>query len=211
MKGNLLAGVPVIMGEYVADAADDPDYDHIVPVVGSTAAAALAANSLTFYNLYALTPIVAAFSKLGATRAGCARDLMAGGCVPARYDYGTAVTGILDAGRATLPVRLSVDSPSEPNYSPVDPKDPDEDRTSPAQPKVMAAKAQASKLTKGKAYRLLRYDDAASVPTSGTAAAFLASKYSKFADFVATGPTWEYADSFMSNGTIFYRCVPRAN
>ena len=65
-----------------------------------------------------------------------------------------------------------------------------------------------SGLQAGNRYVLLRYDDAADVPTSGTAAEFRASSTSRV-PFVAAGPEWTLVDpvSFRSDGVRYYRVV----
>lgn len=208
MKANLLQSHPVIVGEYITDGNNDPDYDHIVPIVGVTSPTSTD-PSFNVYNLYSLSRLSMKLSQYGATRKSCSRDLLAGGCIPMTTDYGTAVTGIMDADHATLPVTLSVDRTTEPNYSPVDPNDPDEYRTAPQKPVMLNGVVKVSQLVPGQTYRLLRYDNVANVPTSGSASAFLTSKYTSYVDFTATGTTWSHSDTFMSNGTIFYRCVKR--
>ena len=211
MRDQLAARCPVIFGEYVADAGNDPDFDHIVPAVGASSA-----GDLTFFNLYELEAMVLPLGKLNATRKRCQRDLVEGGCIPSRVDYGTAVAGIADAGRATLPVRLAVNRPDEPNYSPVNLADPDEYRTAPEKPAAMKGTVTVSGLTPGRKYRLMRFSSPAKVPTKGAAAAWLASSYDSHVDFVApaggdSGSKWVYADPrpFQSTATIFYRCVEK--
>jgi hypothetical protein len=211
MRDRLRAGVPVIFGEFLSDAGGDPDYDHIVPAVGASSAAATSSNYLTFFNLYDAAPLVLKFSRLNATRRGCARSLQSGGCIPSNVDYGVAVTGVADANKVTLPVRLDVDRRDEPNTSPVNKRDPDEYRTAPQPAAQLRGSVTVSGLTPKASYRLMRYASAAAVPTKGSAAAFLASAYTASVDFVAAGAEWRYADPvpFLSSSTTFYRCVRR--
>ncbi len=211
MKGYLADGYPVIFGEYVTDGNNDPNYDHIEPAVGFSST-----GYLTYFNLYQLTPMVMSFAQLNATRRTCQRSLIQGGCIPTEMDYGTAVTGIIDANHVTLPVRLDVNRPDEPNYSPVDPSDPDEYRTSPQKPVLMNGTVTVTGLTPGRKYRLMRINATSRVPTKGTAATFLASSYESFVDFTAPAKSngvskWVYVDPrpFLSSGTVFYRCVAK--
>lgn len=211
MKAYLAAGSPVILGEYLTDGTNDPDYDHIVPAVGFSST-----GYLTYYNLYQPTAMVLPFARLNATRRSCKRSLTQGGCIPSKVDYGAAVTGIIDADHVTLPVRLAVNRPDEPNYSKVDPTDPDEYRTSPEKPALMHGTVTVTGLTPGNKYRLMRFNATLHVPTKGTAASFLASSYESFVDFTAPSKRngvskWVYVDPrpFLSSGTVFYRCVPK--
>lgn len=66
-----------------------------------------------------------------------------------------------------------------------------------------------SALTAGLKYALLRYNSAAALPTTGTAATFLASAYSARTNFTAKAATWVYTDPtpIVSSGTVYYRCV----
>ena len=146
-------------------------------------------------------------STFGTTRAQCTRDLLSGGCAPLGTDYGVAVVGNADANRVCLKVRLDLDRNSEPNYSPVDKNDDDEYRTVAEKPVLMNGRVTVSGLVRGKTYRLMRYNSPAAVPVKGTAADFIRSSYNSYTDFKATGPTYIKNDTFMSNGTIFYRCV----
>jgi hypothetical protein len=207
----------VILGQYVADAGNDPEYDHIVPAVGTTLSGRFMLGDLTHFNLYSLEPMVRPWSQQNATRQGCKRELEEGGCLPNRVGYATAVTGIADANHATLPVRLFVARVDEPNYSPVNRSDPDEYRTAPEKPVVMRATVAVYRLTPGRKYRLMRFSSPAKVPTKGFAAAWLASSYDSYVDFVAPNSTttnwglvrWVHTDRrpFLSNATMFYRCV----
>lgn len=94
-------------------------------------------------------------------------------------------------------MRLAVDRADEPNLS------------EGAKAVGLRGTVTVSGLTKGRKYRLLRYNSAAAVPTSGDAKAFLASKYSKSTSFTATGSTWTWTDPtpILSSGVAYYRCV----
>ena len=203
----------------MADAGDDEQYDHIVPGVGTTLSGRSMLGDLTHFNLYTLEPMVRPWAQQNTTRQGCNRDLEEGGCLPNRVGYATAVTGIADANRATRPLRLAVARVDEPNYSSVDDSDPEEYRSAPEKPVAMRATVAVSRLTPGRKYRLMRFSSAAKVPTKGSAAAWMASSYDSYADFVAPKNTastsglvsWVYNDprTFLSSATIFYRCVEK--
>lgn len=74
---------------------------------------------------------------------------------------------------------------------------------------AFTGKVTVSGLTPGRQYRLLRFNSIAAVPTSGGAAAFLASPADSAVNFVATGQTWTYTDpvKIASDGVAYYRCV----
>ena len=186
MRGHLAAARLVIFAAYITDAGYDPDYDHIVPAVGTSGAA-----DVTFYNLYSTTPVVLSNAALPATRAACARTLLQGGCAPANRDYGVAITGVTggEAG-VLLPVRLAVPRADEPVPA-----------------ATLSGTVTVRGLTAGRAYKLLRYNSAASVPTGGTAAQWIASAAAAKVDFVPTGATWSYPVSFKSSATVFFRAV----
>jgi hypothetical protein len=201
MKTYIAAGVPCIFAAYLTGADDAPDYDHIMPAVGIeyTTLSGYAPNDvLVFNNLFGAQLRRTAESLTG-TRASCDQDLAHGGCIPQDVDYGVAVTGILDAQGVTLPIRATVVSNFEPNVS------------MGAAPVAMQATVTVSGLQPGGSYALLRYDDYTKVPTDGTAAAFLASSYDYRTDFDASGTEWTLVDpqTFMSDGTTYYRCVAR--
>jgi hypothetical protein len=201
IKGHLQQGVPVVYGIYLTDGIDDPDYDHIVPATGITAASASgynAADVLTSSDNFG-DRITRSVAGMSGTRRSCASSSTQGGCVPRDVDYGVAITGIVDTDHATLPVRIKVPTNREPNVS--------QGQAAVA----MTASVTVGGLTAGHDYALLRYDDYTAVPTAGTAAAFLASRFSHRVDFTATDAPWTYADptSFLSSGAVYYRCVPR--
>ncbi len=117
--------------------------------------------------------------------------------MPVKTNYLVAVTGIKDAGGASLPVRLAVSSASEPNVS------------KGKKSGWLKGTATASGLTVGKSYALLRFNSIASVPTSGGAAEFLAAPWGSSVNFTATADTYVYKDKvkIATNGVAYYRCV----
>ena len=187
LAGNLAKKYPAIIAEYVTDAGADPDYDHIIPVIG-------AGSFITFYNLYSTTAMTFPESRFSATRATCKRTLLQGGCAPLNVDYGVAVTGI--AGGTGLgsfrPVRLDVPNPIQPKT-----------------PTLMQGTVTVSGLTAGKTYRLLRYINPATVPVTAAAALGTRPVGTTSVDFNATGATYKLVDpvKFLSSSTTFYRCV----
>jgi hypothetical protein len=201
MKTNLALGVPSFFGAYLTDGNNDPDYDHIMPATGIqfTAASAYDPTDVLTYNDNFGDRITRAAGALSATRASCSYSSTQGGCIPQDVDYGIAVTGIVDPQHVTLPVSLSVPSNSEPNVS------------TGAAPVQITGTVTVSGLQPGTSYALLRYDDVTQVPTSGSAASFLASRFTYRTDFTAAAATWSLVDpnTFTSGGTTVYRCVPR--
>jgi hypothetical protein len=200
-KSHLEQRVPVVYAIYLTDGINDPDYDHIVPATGITAASASgyrAADTLISSDNFG-DRIERSVGGLAGTRSSCTSSSTQGGCIPRDVDYGFAITGITDARSATLPVGIKVPVDHEPNVSVGEAAIP------------LTASVTVSALQPGHNYALLRYDDYTKVPTAATAAAFLASSYSHRVDFTADGPQWIYADpvSFPSSGATYYRCVPR--
>ena len=193
MKTHLLQGFPCITVVFLADSdLYSEDYDHIVPVVGVTSR-----NSLLFYTLYSNRLIARPFSTLAATRDACDSDLDDGGNIPQNVDYGIAMKGLKDANGVTFPTRLSVNRSDEPNVSL-------------GETAVnLKGTVTVSNLTPGKKYVLLRFDDLSNVPTSGDAAAFLASRYDYMTAFTAESATWTHVDpvGIRSSGATYYRCV----
>lgn len=201
VKSHLEQRVPVVYAIYLTDGINDPDYDHIVPAMGITAASASgysAADTLISSDNFG-DRIERSIGGLSATRRSCASSSTQGGCVPRDVDYGFAITGISDARSATLPVRIKVPVDREPNVSVGEAA------------VQLTASVTVSGLQSGHNYALLRYDDYTKVPTDAAAADFLTSSYSHRVDFTATGAEWTYADpvNFVSSGATYYRCVPR--
>ncbi|NBW86581.1 MAG: hypothetical protein EBR23_07085 [Planctomycetia bacterium] len=193
-KREIQKGAPVIGTLYVKGMTD-PDYDHIVPFVGFRSSfdnsRYHASDTLLFSDNYATTILARTFGTLAATRriANIGKFTYS---IPSRVDYGCAVTGIVDALRETVPVRLQVDRSSEPNL------------ITGAQPVTLNATLNIQSLVPGKTYSLLRYDDPAQVPDCG----FLAKGgYTSARKFTATAATQTFTDRFLSDGVVTYRCV----
>jgi hypothetical protein len=199
LKTNLLAGYPPFFAAYLSD-GNDPDYDHIMPASGiaSTSASAFLATDVLTYSDNFGDVITRAATLLSATRQTCSYSSTEGGCIPTDVDYGIAVTGVADPSGVTFPVTLTIPGNSEPNVSEND-----------AAATEVTGTVTVSGLAAGNSYALLRYDDYTNVPTSGSAAGFLASSYTYKTDFVAAGPTWALTDpkTIVSSGASIYRCV----
>jgi len=180
---------PVIFGVYMKT-LEDPDYDHIVPMVGYDD------SGIYFNDLHADFSFRYEISDFVRSRKKCK-----GGseefdyCLPDSVDYGIRVHGNMDPTGVLLPIRMSVDSWKEPDYSKEDGHG--------EIPKLIHANVTISELTAGSKYALLRYEDPASVPKQD----FLDSKYTKRQDFTPSRDEMVFKTSFMSNSTIFYRCI----
>ena len=194
VKQSIQRGAPVIGALYIRGMTD-PDYDHIVPMIGfrssSDSNRYQPRDVLLFNDNFANSTLSRTFGTLAATRRGAnTRSFMY--AIPSRVDYGCAVTGIVDTLRETVPVRLQVDRSWEPNL------------IAGAQPVAMDATLVVQSLVPGKTYSLLRYDDPAAVPDSG----FLANGgYTRAHSFTATAATQTFTDQFLSNAVVTYRCV----
>jgi hypothetical protein len=192
-KSHLQQMHPVIIDVYV-QGETDPDYDHIIPAIGYTSPDTNAyhgTDTLTFNDNYDPTSYTRLFSTLYDTRAMTGNGANYEYCIPMQTDYGAAVTGIQDASGAARPVYVAVDRWDEPNIS------------QGAAAVQMNATIQASSLTKGAAYVLLRYNGYQNVPTNN----YLSSAYNAATTFVATNTTQTLHDTFMSSATVIYRCV----
>jgi len=187
IETELLHGAPVVYGVYLTDAANDPDYDHIVPAVGVTP------DQLTSNDNYD-DQITVPLATLAATRSGCMRSTVQGGCVPRDVDYGVAITGVMDAQHASLPVSMTVTVDPEPNVS------------TGAHAIAMTGTITASGLVAGHSYALLRFDGYAQLPADPTPAQLLAAA-SKRTDFTATAASWTGSDTFQSDSATYFRCV----
>lgn len=195
-KEQIDQGHPVIIGLYWG-VESDKDYDHIVPMVGYEADDGVV-SAVYFNDLHTNGTTRADVSSFVTTRKQCNEDKRFGPgafCLPRKYDYGIAVNGNLDTEGVLLPVRLEMDSWTEPDYS----KEDEQEQV----PVMLSASVTASGLTLGTRYAMLRFDDPKSVPAQG----FLNAPYVAKTEFKATGHTWTQKATFMSNSTIFFRCV----
>ena len=77
-------------------------------------------------------------------------------CIPENVDYGTAVLGIQDDADVTKPVRISLASKTEPNFT---------DTDAVFEPEIVEMTVTVSDLQPNESYFLLRYNDSNKVPT----------------------------------------------
>lgn len=194
----------------------DPEYDHIVPVMGigsltpwrqgaeryyPSDAITISDNGL--YNVGPTYPYLFSyrFSDFPMTRREANRP---GGPVyslrPKAPNFATSVTGILDHDRVTLPVRLTSDVNSEGVWNVNKGKRP------PAATPITLT-AHVSIPDDDVAYRVYLYDDFDDVPT----AKFNASADQAIRSWTiapGSGATWRVTISAMSNDTRVFRAVP---
>jgi len=109
------------------------------------------------------------------------------------WHYGTVIKGIKDPEDVTLPVHLEMDSWSEPNVSVGE------------GPILLNATIIVESLEVGQSYVLLRYEDYESAPVSG----FSMANSDHHINFTAGERSMSFPDSFYSDGTALYRCIPR--
>ena len=195
-KGHLAQKHPVIFNVF-SKGLNDPDYDHIITATGYTSPDTTIyhdTDTLIFNDNYAATPYSRTFGSLPDTRSMKGNGATYPYCIPRDFDYGCAVTGIKDDSGTALPVHVAVDKWNEPNLA----------RS--AAPVRMNAVVTIRSLTAGSAYVLLRYHSYQAVPTNN----YLASSYNNATYFPATGATRAINDTFMSDATVIYRCIPVA-
>lgn len=224
VKSNVIAGYPVVMGVFMNQSrfyetaspnAGDSEYDHIVTVTGITSAHPLtgpatyyADDILTFNDngLWTGTPngqpqneFNYAFSTFAATRQQANAETAPVYSLKNGIDYGIAITGIIDLGRETVPVRLTTSTDAEV------PAMVNGSSTRPAATPLTLT-ITVSGLTPGKTYNLYRYASLAAVPDSNFNAN--SAKAAQTWKIVATGTTYTMTQTIMSNEVAVYRAVP---
>ena len=194
MKDHLDAQHPVIMGLFERQPGGDPDYDHIVPMIGYD----MDKFYLYFNDLYepVTRPLKLTDIK---TRANCHQAEPPvqpySYCFPTPTNYGLAVTGNKDSD-GTYPVMLKIQDSGEPDWGAED--------NLHQKPVEFSPRAIISGLTVGKSYSLLRFDSTDALPQTE----FINGSWSERVVFVASGETHEVVPgSIMSDGVYLYRCV----
>ena len=196
VKAHIDAGHPAIQCIYVRGASD-PDYDHIVPVVGYQSSP----NRLVFYDLEEDTPSKCIYNvSLNSfinTRKGCNQGTEEY-CLPSQTDFAVAITGPADLKSELAPgvkVNVLVDHWDEPDVW----------GKNPQQPRAMFANISLTGLTQATRYSLLRYD-VVSPPTSGfscsTATVCTNFSSSDGSTLVVVDPT-----PFESNTAVHWRVI----
>jgi len=173
----------------------DLDYDHIMLAVGFTADDIInfkSSDTLAFNDCFqqvACNRTAGTMSDNRRMRGNGARFEF---CIPNAVCYGCAVTGIQDASRQALPVRIVMESSSEP------------DLMAGELPLPMKGTVSINGLAVGKSYTLYRFNDYRVVPTTK----YAKSAYSSAQNFIATGSTMLFPVSIPSNGIAVFRCLP---
>jgi len=194
-------GVPVVAGWY-ATFGTDPDYDHIMPIIGvQTDSSTNAVNALLYNDLY-LNYTVTDDKRLDRSRVECegtySRFKVPGKfCIPHEVDYAIAILGNVDVKNETVRMSLSVSRWDEPDWSKEDGK---------YEPAVVleANVTFPSTLTVGKRYSILRFDSPKDVPSE----AFLQGPWTWSFNFTASAAHMTVpVDGFLSNGSFFFRTV----
>jgi len=116
-------------------------------------------------------------------------------CLPKQVDYGVRIKGNVDRDSETLPLQLSMDDWSEPDYSKEDGRH--------EAPTMLSGTLRATQLLIGQQYSILRFESPEHVPSRD----FLRGNWQHKINFVAVTSNHGERVSFMSNSTIFYRCV----
>lgn len=223
VKHNVVKGHSVIIGVYTNEyrfyhntkpTAGDPQYDHIVPVIGVGSTNSIddpsydPDDSLTFSDNglwgtvsnppYMFTYGFGAFQKTrrqaNATN-GSVYALASGG-----KNFGVAITGITDPAHETLPVRLSTnvnyERPEIGKHSTVRPA-----------PMPLVLTITVRHLQPGVTYRLYRYYSFASVP-NGHFNAKASQARQSWTFQILHGTTYTLTQQIMSDQIAVYRAVP---
>lgn len=195
-KAHLNQDHPVLFGVYTKD-GNDPDFDHIIPAIGFSATSVSTYSNndtITFYdNFLPNQSYTRTFGSFYDRRNMRRNGAIYYYCLPKKYDYGDAITGIEDPNDETYPVKLAVDVNDEPNVS------------QGASPVNMNATITISELTPGNTYLLLRYNDYTNIPNQNFKQQ--SSQASSVVTFTATGATAIVSDTIMSDTMAAYRCV----
>ncbi|WP_235851345.1 hypothetical protein [Paraburkholderia acidicola] len=223
VKQNVLASYPVLItlytNHYLFDGsrdpnAGDPEYDHIVPVVGITSRhpltlpATYSGDDVITFSDNGLWPVTGkpayfysySFDEFQKNRAqanaptGSVYSLSSSGT-----NYGIAITGVIDQDNETVPVRLTVNH----NYEKPDIKPGSSLRPAPM---PLTLTVEVSGLKPNVAYRLYRYNRMESVPDSAFNAH--ASQADKQWDInIGSGSSYIVTEQIQSNDVAVYRAV----
>ncbi|MGR3889783.1 hypothetical protein [Pseudomonas sp. 1152_12] len=223
LKGNVLAGYPVIIGVYenmhafegsTEAAAGDAQYDHIVPVIGVSSkypltlpphaypddVLALSDNGLWSPDGAPAYRYHYSFDRFQANRQEANTPSQALYSLPRKRQYGVAVTGIIDHDGLTLPVRLWTEVIAE------QPPMAQHANTRPPSA-ALALTVTVSGLKPSVPYTLYRYDTFAAVPNAAfNANASQAAQQWKVK--IETGSTYTLKETIRSDQVAVYRAVP---
>ncbi len=211
VKQQLVRDSVVLIGIFIKG-LNDPDYDHIVPVIGMSSGSPIinatynSSDKIKFSDNGLLpspsNPIYFfeyTLSQFQLTRALANQSGAPEYSVKTSGNYGIAITGVLDPNQETLPVsivtNLNFENPSMVNNSNI-------------RPTAMALQlnVQVDKLVPGLSYRLYRYDNFDSVPTTdfnaNSASAISVKNIS-----VSSGSSFTFTENIMSDEIVIYRAV----
>lgn len=194
LKQQLALQRPVLITAY-ARGLRDLDYDHIMLAIGFTADDIMSfksADMLAFNDCFQLVSCNRTAGTLSDNRRMRGNGAKYEFCIPNSVCYGCAVTGIQDASRQALPVRIVLESSSEP------------DLMAGELPLPLKGTVSMNGLTVGKSYTLYRFNDYRVVPTTN----YAKSAYASAQNFIATGSTMLFPVSIPSNGVAVFRCLP---
>ena len=190
-------GYPVGLGLYWG-VEDDPDFDHIVPMVGFDSHPGGEPAAVYFNDLHTNATLRVEVNTFVRSRKQC-HDAHRFGpssfCLPKKVDYGMRVLGNADPTGELLPVRLHVNRVDEPDYS-------REDKHH-QKPVWMRAQVAVHGLESGRRYVLLRYEEMEAVPVKE----FLKAPAVQRHEFTAASTEYARNVTFISNSTTFFRCV----
>lgn len=194
LKQQLALQRPVLITAY-AKGLRDLDYDHIMLAVGFTAddiVSFKSSDTLAFNDCFQQVACNRTAGTLSDNRRMRGNGARFEFCIPNAVCYGCAVTGIQDASRQALPVRIVMESSSEPDFMAGE------------LPLPMKGTVCINGLAVGKSYTLYRFNDYRVVPTAN----YAKSAYSSAQNFIATGSTMLFPASIPSNGMAVFRCLP---
>lgn len=209
VRSHIEKGHPVIFGAFEKLPKGDKDYDHIMIITGIQNETTQKPKGMGdadvagfyFNDLYLNKTRFLSAANDVQTRQGCKTNETPEQpyeyCLPANYDYAIAIKGVLDDERVLTRMQLIMPAWTEPDWGKEDGLH--------QLPVKFTVSARFFGLNVGSTYNVYRYDDPRSVPSSK----FHTSSFDKKFSFVATNETQVLAnfDSFMSDGTIFYRTV----
>lgn len=180
----------------------DPDYDHIVPVIGYQYDASSGETTGIYYNdLWSPESRMLRVPDDISTRNQCSQSAPPEQpytfCLTKKVDYGIAFLGNVDTFSETYRMTLIMPSWTEPDYG-------KEDRVN-AQPVLFTVSATVSGLRVGASYTVYRFDSYTTLPKSN----FSSGPFTNSWSFTATSQLHQLNDfdTFLSNSTIFYRAV----
>ena len=190
-------GYPIALGLYWG-VKNDPNYDHIVPMVGFDSNSGGEPAAIYYNDLHTKKTLREELSTFVRSRNQCRNSQSFGQgsfCLPKQVNYGMRMLGNADPDGELLPVRLRVNRVDEPDYSLKGQR-----RQAPV---LMRAQLAVHDLEAGQQYVLLRYEEAAQVPVKD----FLNAPSTERHVFTATSAEYTREVTFMSDSTTFFRCV----